>query len=84
MPFIRVRSKGGPDAEYDIGVEEATANPDLYDVIDGEPVERPRPATYPASAKALARPRVSHVRKPAAPVAAPEPSVGDQSKENQS
>lgn len=77
MPFIRVRSKAGPDAEYDIGVEEATTNPDLYEVIDGEPVEQSRPATYP-------EPHVSRARKPAAPSAAPEPSVGDQSKENQS
>jgi hypothetical protein len=68
MPFIRVRSKGGPDAEYDIGVDEATANPDLYEVIDGEPVEISRPATYPEPVKAKD----------------PKTSVGDTLKENKS
>lgn len=87
MSFIRVRSKGGPDAEYDIGVEEATANPDLYEVIDSEPVDSSRPATYPETAPRAVRatrPRASRARKPAAPSAAPEPSVGDTPKENKS
>lgn len=68
MPFIRVRSKSGPNAEYDIGVDEATANPDLYEVIDGEPVEVSRPATYPEPVKAKD----------------PKTSVGDTPKENKS
>lgn len=45
--FVRVKSKGGPAAEYDIGVEELEANPDLYVVVDKEPVEFARDATYP-------------------------------------
>jgi hypothetical protein len=66
MPFIRVRSKGGPDAEYDIGVEEAAANPDLYEVINADPVEFPRPAFHPEPVT----------------VEVPEPSVGDTNEES--
>jgi hypothetical protein len=67
MPFIRVKSKGGPAGEFYVGVEEATVNADLYVVVDKEPVEFPLPIEplEPETVKA------------------PKTSVGDPEKENQ-
>jgi hypothetical protein len=43
MPgFIRVRAASGPKHEYDAPVDEVEANPDLYVVVDKEPVAMPR------------------------------------------
>jgi hypothetical protein len=70
MPFIRVKSAGGPDHEYDTPLDQYEANPGDYVVVDSEPVEFSREPLYvlPAAAKAV---------KPA-----PEPSVGNTNKEN--
>lgn len=47
MTFTRVKSAGGPEAEYDVNTAELEANPSLYEVLDPEPVEVPRPVIYP-------------------------------------
>lgn len=52
MTFTRVKSAGGPDAEYDVNTAELEANPDLYVVVDPEPVEVPRPTIYPEPTQA--------------------------------
>jgi hypothetical protein len=47
MPgFIRVRAASGPKHEYDAPVDEVEANPDLYVVVDKEPVAMPRAVDY--------------------------------------
>lgn len=45
MPFKRVRDRVTKH-EYDAPVGVIDADPDLYDVIDDEPVDWPREATY--------------------------------------
>lgn len=48
MPFVRVRSAGENDPlhEFDVTAREAEAHPDLYVVIDPEPVSQSRPALF--------------------------------------
>ncbi len=48
MPFIRVRSKhpGDPLHEFDVAEAEATRHPDIYEILDAEPVDAPRAATF--------------------------------------
>lgn len=48
MPFVRVRGAGknDPPHEFDAAVSVVEANPDLYEVIDPEPVPAPRPVKY--------------------------------------
>jgi hypothetical protein len=48
--FIRVRDLSTKH-EYDAPVSEVDTNPGLYEVIDKEPVDAPRPATYHVPAK---------------------------------
>jgi len=67
MPnFIRVRDIGGPGHQYDAPVGEVELNSHLYEVIDKEPVEYPRPVLWVT------------VPKPAKPVS-PKTSVGEKS-----
>lgn len=68
--FIRVRSADGPAYEYDVSVDEATAHPAAYVVIDDTPVDVPRAAEY-------FLPSEDAAPEAAAADAAPEPSVGD-------
>lgn len=48
MPFIRVKSasKSDPQHEFDVSTIELDANPDLYEVVDKEPVDEPREPRY--------------------------------------
>ncbi|WP_336647525.1 hypothetical protein [Microbacterium sp. MMO-10] len=47
MSFIRVRSAGGPDHEYDVPEATLYADPDAYVVVDGvEPSDVARPPSY--------------------------------------
>ena len=48
MPFVRVRSagRGDPPHEFDVPVGEFEKHPDLYRVIDPEPVAMSRPALF--------------------------------------
>lgn len=48
--FIRVRDKDTKH-EYDAPVSEVETNPDLYEVLDKEPVDSPRPAVHHVPAK---------------------------------
>lgn len=54
MTFIRVRSASGAAHEFDAPATEVEQRPELYVVIDPEPVDIPRPVRYviPAPAKA--------------------------------
>lgn len=64
MGFIRVRgaSAGDPLHEFDASEAEVAANPELYVVIDPEPVDQPRPQKYvPRSAEGVVKP--SRARK---------------------
>ena len=48
MPFVRVRGKnpGDPLHEFDVTAAEARKHPDLYEVLDPEPVATSRPALF--------------------------------------
>lgn len=48
MPFVRVRGKslGDPLHEFDVPAVEAAAHPELYDVLDPEPVAVSRPTVF--------------------------------------
>lgn len=48
MPFVRVRGKspGDPLHEFDVPAAEAAAHPDLYVVLDAEPVPVSRPTVF--------------------------------------
>lgn len=70
IQFIRVRSAVGPAYEYDVSVDEYTAHPDAYAVVDDIPVDASRPTEYFLDTEETAPPAV-------AAKAAPEPSVGD-------
>lgn len=50
MPFIRVLDKDTKH-EYDAPVSEVETNPDLYEVVDKEPVDAPREPSFHATAK---------------------------------
>lgn len=86
--FIRVRHADGPKHEFDISVPEVEANPELYVVVDAEPVTVAREATY---ADQPATKKVGDAKKPAPtakakaaqqaqsiPAAPPENPVGQQ------
>ncbi len=46
MGFIRVRAAKGPRHEFDIPEVTYSARPDAYKVIDPEPVDKARAATF--------------------------------------
>lgn len=48
MAFIRVRAAEGPLHEFDVAEAELAAFPDIYEVLDPEPVDEARPARYVA------------------------------------
>lgn len=64
--FVRVRAASGPRHKFYAPVEWVAAHPELYVVIDKEPVSKPGPVEYV-------------VRKPAPQVT--EKSVGESEKE---
>lgn len=57
MPFVRVRGKtvGDPLHEFDVTVAEVAAHPELYDVLDAEPVPVSRPAVFVEGVVKLAK-----------------------------
>ena len=70
MSFIRVRSAGGPDHEYDIPEATLQAEPEAYDVVEGaEPSDVARPPSYadPASAEPIEAPAGPPADPPAKP-----------------
>ncbi|WP_433584550.1 hypothetical protein [Microbacterium hydrocarbonoxydans] len=46
MGFIRVRAATGPLHEFDVAEAELAAFPDIYEVLDPEPVDEARAASY--------------------------------------
>ncbi|MEO5920611.1 MAG: hypothetical protein ABIQ01_05650, partial [Pseudolysinimonas sp.] len=44
--FIRVRAADGPKHEFDAPLAEVDANPDLYVIVDKNPVTTPRDPLY--------------------------------------
>ena len=46
MGFVRVRAVGGPLHEFDVSEEAYAADPDVFELLDGEPVAVSRPALY--------------------------------------
>lgn len=44
MGFIRVRAAEGPLHEFDVAEAELAAFPDIYEVLDPQPVDEARPA----------------------------------------
>jgi hypothetical protein len=46
MGFIRVRAAEGPRHEFDVAEAELAAFPDIYEVLDPEPVDEARAASY--------------------------------------
>lgn len=53
--FVRVRSAEGPKHEYFASVTEVAAHPNLYTVVDKEPVSVPAPVVYAKPAKQARR-----------------------------
>lgn len=66
--FIRVRAKDGPKHEFDAPLQEVEANPELYLVVDSEPVTQPRDVTY-----------ITPEKKPSAPKSGASKPSGTQS-----
>lgn len=46
MSFIRVRATSGPLHEFYAAADEVAVNPDLYHVLDREPVDIPGEVVY--------------------------------------
>lgn len=88
MPFVRVRGAGknDPPHEFDVRVEQYNRYPERYGLIDGDPVEVSRPATFPEPVKPAprAKPKRPARSKPQAPKA-PKPIAAEaaEAKENQ-
>lgn len=92
MPFVRVRSADPADPQhaFDVSVDEARINADLYRVIDAEPADQSRPAEYvevakPRAARAArkAPAKKTASRRTARPAAdVPPIPEGDQSLDN--
>lgn len=57
MPFVRVRGAGpkDPPHEFDAPVGVVEADPELYVVLDPEPVPEPRPPLYGEPAESAAK-----------------------------
>lgn len=68
MPFVRVRGKqpGDPLHEYDVAEAEAARHPDVYEVLDPEPVPAPRETKFvDGVVKAPRAPRAKKTTQPA-------------------
>jgi hypothetical protein len=59
MAFMRVRSarKGDPKHEFYVSTEQVEAEPQTYEVLDGEPVDVPGEVVYVVPEKAATKPR---------------------------
>ena len=64
MPkFLKVRAVSGPLHEFFAAAEEVEVNPDLYEVLDSEPVDYPGPVVYVVPEPALPREPIKSVGK---------------------
>jgi len=88
--FVRVRSASpnDPQHEFHAAAAEVEANPDLYEVIDPEPVSAPEPPLYVTGSEDAPQRASRGSKKSTAPAAtptttvAPTEPVGDTDKEN--
>lgn len=78
MPFLRVRSanRADPQHVFDVSVDQAEAEPELYVVVDPEPSPYARPVEY-ADAKKPAPKSAKPARKPAVKSPPAPPAEGD-------
>lgn len=66
MGFIRVRAVDGPLHEFDVSEAEYAATPDVYEVLDPEPVADARYPRYVTEPEDGAEPDVLEPTAPAA------------------
>lgn len=79
MPFLRVRSANPADPKhvFDVSVDQAEAEPDLYVVVDKEPSPHSRPAEYAEPKSAPKKAPRKPARKPAVKNPPAPPAQGD-------
>lgn len=60
MGFLRVRAARGPLHEFDVSEEAYAADPDVYELLDPEPVAVSRPAFYVSAASVVVKKGKQH------------------------